>query len=50
MCLDLQDFPLGDHPSYWNATYQMVRWIRSSNTWEPLYWFNNNRRDSACGR
>jgi hypothetical protein len=45
----LQDFPLGTHPTFWNATYNIVRWIRSSNTWVPVPWFNNQRKDAACG-
>jgi hypothetical protein len=45
----LQDFLLGTHPTFWNSSYNIVRWNRNTNTWTQVPWFNNNRKDAACG-
>jgi hypothetical protein len=41
---------LGTHPTSWNATYNIVRWIRSSNTFRAVPWFDNQRKDASCGK
>jgi hypothetical protein len=40
---------MGTHPTFWNGTYNVVRWDRNSNTWNAVPWTNSNRKDAACG-